>query len=133
MDLFDKCYQLEPSTMAHRARAALEMGVYPYFIPLTQSEGSEAYVGDHRIIMCGANNYLGLTTHPKVRQAAIDAIREYGTSCTGSRFANGTLEIHLGQDVFAGTYGPIVESLSVLLVFWLICWWLYRQKVFLRI
>jgi 8-amino-7-oxononanoate synthase len=88
MDLFDKCYQHD------RARAAQEMGIYPYFIPLTQSEGSEAYVGDHRIIMCGANNYLGLTTHPKVRQAAMDAIREYGTSCTGSRFANGTLEIH---------------------------------------
>ncbi len=89
MDLFDKCYQPD------RARAAQEMGVYPYFIPLTQSEGSEAFVGDHRIIMCGANNYLGLTTHPTVRQAAIDAIRQYGTSCTGSRFANGTLEIHV--------------------------------------
>lgn len=89
MDLFDKCYQPD------RARAAQEMGVYPYFIPLTQSEGSEAFVGDHRIIMCGANNYLGLTTHPKVRQAAMDAIRQYGTSCTGSRFANGTLEIHV--------------------------------------
>jgi 8-amino-7-oxononanoate synthase len=70
------------------------MGIYPYFIPLSQSEGTEAYVGDHRILMCGANNYLGLTTDPRVRQAAIDAIREYGTSCTGSRFANGTLEIH---------------------------------------
>jgi 8-amino-7-oxononanoate synthase len=89
MDLFDKCYQPD------RARAAQEMGVYPYFISLTQSEGSEAFVGDHRIIMCGANNYLGLTTHPKVRQAAMDAIRDYGTSCTGSRFANGTLEIHV--------------------------------------
>jgi 8-amino-7-oxononanoate synthase len=89
MDLFDKCHQPD------RARAAQEMGVYPYFISLTQSEGSEAFVGDHRIIMCGANNYLGLTTHPKVRQAAMDAIREYGTSCTGSRFANGTLDIHV--------------------------------------
>jgi len=89
MDLFDKCYQPD------RARAAQEMGVYPYFIPLTQSEGSEAFVGDHRIIMCGANNYLGLTTHPRVRQAAMDAIQQYGTSCTGSRFANGTLEIHV--------------------------------------
>jgi 8-amino-7-oxononanoate synthase len=89
MDLFDKCHQPD------RARAAQEMGVYPYFISLTQSEGSEAFVGDHRIIMCGANNYLGLTTHPKVRQAAMDAIRDFGTSCTGSRFANGTLEIHV--------------------------------------
>jgi 8-amino-7-oxononanoate synthase len=88
MDLFEKCSQFT------RARSAQEMGFYPYFIPLSQSEGTEAYVGDHRILMCGANNYLGLTTHPKVRQAAVDAIREFGTSCTGSRFAQGTLEIH---------------------------------------
>ncbi len=88
MDLFDKCYQFTV------ARIAQEMGIYPYFVPLSQSEGPVAYVGDHRILMCGANNYLGLTTHPKVRQAAIDAIKEFGTSCTGSRFANGTLEIH---------------------------------------
>jgi 8-amino-7-oxononanoate synthase len=88
MDVFDKCYQFTD------ARAAQEVGLYPFFVPLSQSEGSVAYVGDHRILMCGANNYLGLTTHPKVRQAAIDAIKEFGTSCTGSRLANGTLEIH---------------------------------------
>jgi 8-amino-7-oxononanoate synthase len=89
MDLFDKCYQFTD------ARAAQEAGLYPFFVPLSQSEGSEAYVGEHRIIMLGANNYLGLTTHPQVRQASMDAIQEYGTSCTGSRLANGTLEIHL--------------------------------------
>ncbi len=88
MDLFDKCHQFT------RAREAQEVGLYPFFVPLSQSEGPEAYVGDHRILMCGANNYLGLTTHPKVRQAAMDAVREFGTSCTGSRLANGTLEIH---------------------------------------
>ena len=88
MDLFDKCNKFT------RARDAQATGIYPLFIPLSQSEGSEAYVGDHRIIMCGANNYLGLTTHPRVRQAAIDAIREFGTGCSGSRLANGTLEIH---------------------------------------
>jgi 8-amino-7-oxononanoate synthase len=88
MDLFEKCYQFTD------ARVAQEVGFYPFFIPLSQSEGTEAYVGDHRIIMCGANNYLGLTTHPKVRQAAVEAIKEYGTSCTGSRLANGTLDIH---------------------------------------
>ncbi len=88
MDLFEKCYQFTD------ARVAQASGIYPFFVPLSQSEGPEAYVGDHRIIMCGANNYLGLTTHPRVRQAAIDAIREFGTSCTGSRLANGTLEIH---------------------------------------
>ncbi len=88
MDLFVKCHQFTD------ARTAQEAGIYPFFVPLTHSEGAEAYVGDHRIIMCGANNYLGLTTHPRVRQAAIDAIHEFGTSCTGSRLANGTLELH---------------------------------------
>jgi 8-amino-7-oxononanoate synthase len=88
MDLFVKCHQFTD------ARTAQEAGIYPFFVPLTHSEGTEAYVGDHRIIMCGANNYLGLTTHPRVRQAAIDAIHEFGTSCTGSRLANGTLELH---------------------------------------
>ena len=87
MDLFDKCSQFTD------ARTAQELGLYPFFVPLTQSEGPVAYVGEHRILMCGANNYLGLTTHPKVRKAAIDAIHEFGTSCTGSRLANGTLSI----------------------------------------
>jgi len=89
MDLFEKCRQY---TAAKEVQAA---GLYPYFIPLTDSEGAEVTVGDHRLIMIGSNNYLGLTTHPKVRQAAIEATRRYGTSCTGSRFLNGTLELHL--------------------------------------
>jgi 8-amino-7-oxononanoate synthase len=69
-------------------------GLYPYFIPMTESEGTEAVFRGHRLIMCGSNNYLGLTTDPRVRQAAIDAIHRFGTSCTGSRFLNGTLELH---------------------------------------
>jgi 8-amino-7-oxononanoate synthase len=89
MDLFEKCRSY---TDAKKVKAA---GLYPYFIPLTDSEGNEVTIGDHRLIMIGSNNYLGLTTHPKVRQAAIDATRQYGTSCTGSRFLNGTLELHL--------------------------------------
>ena len=89
MDLFEKCRAF---TQAKEVQAA---GLYPYFIPLTDSEGTEVTVGDHRLIMIGSNNYLGLTTHPKVRGAAIDATRRYGTSCTGSRFLNGTLELHL--------------------------------------
>ena len=88
MDLFSKCHAFT------YAQTAQEIGIYPFFIPLSQSEGTVAWVGDHRILMCGANNYLGLTTDPRVRQAAMDAIQEYGTSCTGSRLANGTLEIH---------------------------------------
>jgi 8-amino-7-oxononanoate synthase len=76
------------------AREAMAVGTYPYFIALAESEGTEAVFKGHRLIMCGSNNYLGLTTDPRVRQAAIDAIQRFGTSCTGSRFLNGTLELH---------------------------------------
>jgi len=88
MDLFKKCAEY---TLAKEAIAA---GIYPYFIPLTENEGTEVVLRGKRLIMCGSNNYLGLTTHPKVRQAAKDAIDRFGTSCTGSRFLNGTLEMH---------------------------------------
>jgi 8-amino-7-oxononanoate synthase len=88
MDIFEKCMNYTT------AREAIEGGYYPYFIPLTENEGTEAVFRGHRLIMCGSNNYLGLTTHPKVRQAALDAIQRYGTSCTGSRFLNGTIELH---------------------------------------
>ncbi|OQA46395.1 MAG: 8-amino-7-oxononanoate synthase [Chloroflexi bacterium ADurb.Bin325] len=88
MDLFAKCYGFT------EAKQAIEAGIYPYFIPLTENEGTEAVFRGHRLIMCGSNNYLGLTTDPRVRQAAIEAIQRYGTSCTGSRFLNGTLEMH---------------------------------------
>jgi len=75
----------------HRAK---EMGIYPFFIPLDHAEGTEIVIGDRRLIMLGSNNYLGLTMHPEVRNAAEAAIREFGTSCTGSRFLNGTLTLH---------------------------------------
>jgi 8-amino-7-oxononanoate synthase len=88
MDIFEKCDSFT------EAKEAIAAGFYPYFIPLTESEGTEAVYQGHRLIMCGSNNYLGLTTHPKVKQAAKDAIDRYGTSCTGSRFLNGTLEMH---------------------------------------
>ncbi|MBA4380888.1 MAG: 8-amino-7-oxononanoate synthase, partial [Anaerolinea sp.] len=88
MDIFEKCSGF---TAAKEAMAA---GLYPYFIPLTENEGTEVEYQGHRLIMCGSNNYLGLTTHPKVKQAALDAIVRFGTSCTGSRFLNGTLELH---------------------------------------
>ena len=88
MDIFNKC------SLFTTAKQAMETGIYPYFIPLTETEGTEVVFRGHRMIMCGSNNYLGLTTHPEVRRAAEDAIRRYGTSCTGSRFLNGTLEMH---------------------------------------
>jgi 8-amino-7-oxononanoate synthase len=88
MDIFEKCGGFTA------AKEAMASGLYPYFIPMTESEGTEAVFRGHRLIMCGSNNYLGLTTDPRVRQAAIDAIQRFGTSCTGSRFLNGTLELH---------------------------------------
>ena len=88
MDVFEKCSKFTA------AKEAMASGYYPYFIPLTENEGTEAVYHGHRLIMCGSNNYLGLTTHPKVRQAALDAINRFGTSCTGSRFLNGTIELH---------------------------------------
>jgi 8-amino-7-oxononanoate synthase len=88
MDIFEKCYGYT------EAKEAIANGSYPYFIPMTESEGSEAVFKGHRLIMCGSNNYLGLTTDPRVHQAAIEAVERFGTSCTGSRFLNGTLELH---------------------------------------
>ena len=87
MDLFTKCQNFEVAAVARKA------GTYPYFIPLDRSEGTEVVFEGRRIIMCGSNNYLGLTMHPKVREAAKNAIDLYGTSCTGSRFLNGNMTI----------------------------------------
>ncbi|MBX3063906.1 MAG: pyridoxal phosphate-dependent aminotransferase family protein [Anaerolineae bacterium] len=89
MDLFDKVHNYT------RVKEAKELGLYPFFQPLQNSEGTTAQFEGHEVIMIGSNNYLGLTTNPQVRQAAMDAIAKYGTSCTGSRFLNGTLELHL--------------------------------------
>jgi 8-amino-7-oxononanoate synthase len=88
MDIFEKCYGYT------EAKEAIANGSYPYFIPMTESEGAEAVFQGHRLIMCGSNNYLGLTTDPRVHKAAIEAVERFGTSCTGSRFLNGTLELH---------------------------------------
>ncbi|MEN6311393.1 MAG: aminotransferase class I/II-fold pyridoxal phosphate-dependent enzyme, partial [Acidobacteriota bacterium] len=71
------------------------MGIFPYFIPIEHSEGTEVYIHGKKFIMIGSNNYVGLTNHPQVKEAAIEAIRKYGTSCTGSRFLNGTLDLHI--------------------------------------
>lgn len=87
MDIFKKVFDFEDVKLAKAG------GFYPFFIPLDRNEGTEVVYEGRRIIMCGSNNYLGLTTHPKVRQAAKDAIDKYGTSCTGSRFLNGNMTI----------------------------------------
>ncbi len=88
MDIFKKCTEFTA------VKVAIEEGYYPYFIPLAESEGTEVEVRGQRLIMCGSNNYLGLTNHPQVRAAGLAAIERFGTSCTGSRFLNGNLELH---------------------------------------
>jgi 8-amino-7-oxononanoate synthase len=89
MDIFDKC---DEYILARMAQAS---GLYPYFLPIENSEGTEAIFDGRRVLMLGSNNYLGLTTDPRVKQAALDATNTFGTSCTGSRLQNGTLELHL--------------------------------------
>lgn len=101
MDVFEKCrgFYSDPAVaerMGYPAnpQRAKELGVYPFFIPLEHAEGNEIVIEGRRLIMLGSNNYLGLTMHPAVREAAVKAIRDFGTSCTGSRFLNGTLALH---------------------------------------
>ncbi len=88
MDIFDKCYSFT------QAKIAKAMGVYPYFTVLDDTEGTEVLIEGRRVLMIGSNNYLGLTTDPRVRQASVDAVKRFGTSCTGSRFLNGNLRLH---------------------------------------
>ncbi len=87
-DVFAKCYAFKQSAEVKAA------GLYPYFRALDANEGPECVVDGRRLVMLGSNNYLGLTTHPRVREAATDAVRRFGTSMTGSRFLNGTLRQH---------------------------------------
>lgn len=88
MSLFAKCYRF---TKARELQAA---GFYPYFKPIQASFDTEVIINGERKIMVGSNNYLGLTHHPKVIGAAEAAMRQYGSGCTGSRFLNGTLDMH---------------------------------------
>ena len=89
MGIFDKC------TNYRDADRVIEAGMYPYFRMIESQQDPVVMMGGREVIMCGSNNYLGLTSHPKVKEAAIEAIRKYGTGCAGSRFLNGTLDIHV--------------------------------------
>ena len=89
MDIFEKCYSY---TRADEAKA---LGIYPYFHALNTRQDVEVMMEGKRRIMLGSNNYLGLTTCPEVIDAALRAIEKYGTGCSGSRYLNGTLEMHL--------------------------------------
>lgn len=88
MDIFDKCYNYD------EAKEAQERGLYPYFLPIQESRGTKVVIGGKELIMAGSNNYLGLSWDPRVKEAAIEATKKWGTSCSGSRFLNGTLALH---------------------------------------
>lgn len=89
VDIFDKCVKFT------KARELMSLGLYPYFRVIESAQDPEVFINGRRMIMVGSNNYLGLTNHPKVKEAAIEAIKKYGTGCAGSRFLNGTLSIHV--------------------------------------
>ena len=89
MDLFEKC------RLFTRADEVKATGCYPYFHAIEESEGPVVKIEGRMRIMAGSNNYLGLTTHPKVKEAAINAIKKYGTGCSGSRYLTGTVDLHV--------------------------------------
>ena len=89
-------------------------GVYPYFRCIESGQDTEVMMSGHKVLMFGSNSYLGLTNHPKVIEAAVEATRKYGTGCAGSRFLNGTLDLHLSLEKelaeFVGKEEAIIYS-----------------------
>ncbi len=88
IDLFQKCLEFT------RADEVKEAGFYPYFRAIEENEGPVVQIEGRKVIMAGSNNYLGLTAHPKVKEAAVKAIGKYGTGCSGSRYLTGTIDLH---------------------------------------
>ena len=90
------------------------MGIYPYFREIQSDQDTEVIINGKKVLMFGSNAYLGLTNHPKVKEAAIEAIKKYGTGCAGSRFLNGTLDLHIQLEKrlaeFVGKEDAIVYS-----------------------
>jgi 8-amino-7-oxononanoate synthase len=108
LSLFDKCRQFT------RAREVQAAGIYPYFWPISETHATRVTIEGRELVMIGSNNYLGLTEHPQVIEAAQDAIRRFGSGCTGSRFLNGTLDLHVELEEklaeFAGKEAALTMS-----------------------
>ncbi len=108
MDLFQKCFDFT------RADLVKKQGVYPYFRPIEENEGPVVKIEGRKVIMAGSNNYLGLTAHQKVKDAAIAAVKKYGTGCSGSRYLTGTLDLHVELEKrlakFLGTEAVLLFS-----------------------
>ncbi len=98
MDIFEKCYQ---RSLVDEVK---EQGIYPYFHALESRQDVEVMMEGKRRIMLGSNNYLGLTIHPEIVEAGIKALEQYGTGCSGSRFLNGTLDMHLELEQELGRF-----------------------------
>lgn len=88
-DIFKKCVDF---TLADEIKA---QGLYPFFRPIDDTDGPVVSFDGRKLVMAGSNNYLGLTSNPSVKQASIDAIKRYGTSCSGSRYMTGTVNLHV--------------------------------------
>lgn len=89
MDLFKKCENMQ------NVKEVKDAGLYPYFTALTTGQDTEVVMNGKKTVMIGSNNYLGLTSDQRVVEAGVEAIKKYGSGCSGSRFLNGTLDIHL--------------------------------------
>jgi len=109
---FDKCYRYDVPTRVREA------GVYSFFRVVESAQDPEVIIEGRRFIMLGSNNYLGLTNDPRVKEAAIEAIRKFGSGCAGSRFLNGTLELHVQLEErlakFTGKEAALVYSTGYL-------------------
>ena len=90
MDFFKKC-----QTIVKQVERARHMGIYPYFTPIESVQDHRVQIDGKEFIMIGSNGYLGLASDPRMKEAAIAAVKKYGTTCSGSRFLNGTLDIHV--------------------------------------
>lgn len=88
-DLFEKCSQFT------KVREFMKTGLYPYFNALESGQDTEVVMNGKRTVMLGSNNYLGLTSDERVKAASIEAIKKFGSGCSGSRFLNGTIKLHL--------------------------------------
>ena len=108
--LLDKCARFfAPDSLYMQVKNA---DLYPFFRPIERNDGTLAIIDGREIVMAGSNNYLGLLSDPRVKEAAAKAIEVYGTGCTGSRFLNGTLDLHLELEdrlaKFMGTEAAIL-------------------------
>ena len=104
--IFDK---VRNYTSAAEVRA---LGLYPYFRMISSAQDTEVTINGRRVLMLGSNSYLGLTNHPRIKEAAVAAVRKYGSGCAGSRFLNGTLDIHIELEE---TLAQLVNKPAVLL------------------